>query len=76
MWLTKIWPGKNICAGQRLARLELKILTAMFVLGFEYAVVDTHGKPTVPRPDWNDTLTCRPVRGTSRIQYNRTCAPL
>lgn len=63
--------GKNICLGQRLARLEMKLLAAMFALGFNYAIVDAHGRvpDPLPRPNWNDILGCRPPKGTCMLDY-------
>jgi cytochrome P450 len=70
--------GKTVCQGQRLARLELKLITAMMLLGFDYTVTDKMGVParSAPRPNWNDTLTCRPPGGTCCLKYARTARPL
>jgi len=36
----------------------------MFVLGFDFGIVDKKGngreEMSLPQPDWNDTLSCRP----------------
>jgi len=36
----------------------------MFVLGFDFGIVDKkgngRGEMSLPQPDWNDTLSCRP----------------
>ncbi|OBZ67988.1 Lanosterol 14-alpha demethylase [Grifola frondosa] len=51
--------GNTMCLGQRLAKLELKLITALLVLGFELHAVDQAGLvlDELPQPDWNDTLT-------------------
>ncbi|KII84285.1 hypothetical protein PLICRDRAFT_57687 [Plicaturopsis crispa FD-325 SS-3] len=70
--------GNHICQGQRLARLSLKLIASMFLLGFDYEVVDQTGKPPnpFPLPDWNDILTCRPMAGSCYLKYERTDNPL
>ena len=57
-----MFTGKTICLGQRLARIELKLITSMMLLRFRYSVVDSKGaRPDLlPRPNWNDILLCRP----------------
>lgn len=66
--------GKSMCLGTRLAKVELKLLIAMFVLGFDFGVVDKKGNPIrpgaglaeadseLPSPNWNDILLCRPEK--------------
>jgi len=68
--------GKTVCLGQRLAKLELKLIMAMLLLGFELVPVDRAGKVlyTLPRPDWNDSLTCKPVDGSVYLRFKRTDA--
>lgn len=63
--------GKTICLGQRLAKLEMKLLSAMFLLGMDFSVVDNGGKvlETLPRPNWNDILGCKPPKESCFIQY-------
>ncbi|KAF9568692.1 cytochrome P450 [Agrocybe pediades] len=70
--------GKTTCLGTRLAKVELKLVTAMFVLGFQHSVVDRHGKPAdpLPVPNWNDILLCRPPVGSFKLKYERTSAEL
>ncbi|KAJ7634750.1 cytochrome P450 [Roridomyces roridus] len=66
--------GNTTCLGTRLAKLELKLTTALFLLGFDWHVVDkTGGVPdSLPLPNWNDILMCRPPPGSCNISYNRT----
>jgi cytochrome P450 len=70
--------GKTTCLGQRLARVELKIVTALFLLGFRHYVVDGSGKlaPEPPLPNWNDILLCRPPQGSFKLRYERSDAAL
>jgi len=70
--------GKTTCLGQRLARVELKIVTALFLLGFRHCVVDGTGKVAQqpPLPNWNDILLCRPPQGSFRLRYERSSPAL
>jgi len=63
--------GKTVCLGQRLAKLEMKLLSAMFLLGIDFSVVDNGGRvlETLPRPNWNDILGCKPPKDSCFIQY-------
>ncbi|KAF9051577.1 cytochrome P450 [Panaeolus papilionaceus] len=65
--------GKTTCLGTRLAKIELKLVTAMFVLGFKHYVVDKTGQPAIPlpAPNWNDILLCRPPAGSFALKYER-----
>jgi hypothetical protein len=38
----------------------LKMLTATFLLSFDYEIMNESGQPATPLPNWNDTLTCKP----------------
>ena len=44
-----------------MAKLEVKIIVAFFLAGYEYDVVDSKGghTETLPRPDYNDVLRVR-----------------
>nr|VWO96663.1 Cyp51A [Ganoderma boninense] len=67
--------GSTMCQGKRLATLELKLITAQVVLGFrELRAVDTRGATLseLPRPNWNDVLTCKPPKGSCYVRYERT----
>ncbi|KAF8629735.1 hypothetical protein AX15_003294 [Amanita polypyramis BW_CC] len=70
--------GKTSCLGTRLAKVELKLITAMFVLGFRHNVVNEAGEVAnpLPTPDWNDILHCKPPKGTCYLKYERTTIPL
>ncbi|KAI0366812.1 cytochrome P450 [Pilatotrama ljubarskyi] len=69
--------GSTVCLGKRLATLELKLITALFVLGYgELRAVDGRGAPLaeLPRPNWNDILTCKPPAGSCYVRFGRTAA--
>lgn len=69
--------GANVCLGQRLARLQLKLVAALLLLAFEIEVVGEGGRvlreAAVPRPDWNDALHCRPVEPCALRYRRREC---
>ncbi|KAJ7268560.1 cytochrome P450 [Mycena rebaudengoi] len=66
--------GKTTCLGTRLAKVELKLTTALFLLGFDHVVVDGTGDTpdSVPTPNWNDTLMCSPPKGSCYVKFKRT----
>ncbi|KAG9313414.1 cytochrome P450 [Chiua virens] len=66
--------GKTICLGQRLARIELKLITSMMLLRFRCSIVDSRGaRPDpLPRPNWNDILLCRPDKDIYYLAYEKT----
>ncbi|KAI0078353.1 cytochrome P450 [Panus rudis PR-1116 ss-1] len=66
------WGGGRVtCLGQRLAKLELKLVTSLFLLEFSSGLVDKSGRvpDPLPRPNWNDALFCKPPAGSCFIQY-------
>ncbi|KAF8908501.1 cytochrome P450 [Gymnopilus junonius] len=48
--------GRHPCIGMRMAKLEIKLLLALVLLGYEYGVVDGSGSfpKDLPLPDKND----------------------
>lgn len=52
--------------GQRLAKLQLKLMTSVFLLEYDASLVDKAGRfpNPLPRPNWNDILTCKPPKGS------------
>ncbi|KAJ6588767.1 cytochrome P450 [Mycena capillaripes] len=66
--------GKTTCLGTRLAKVELKLTTALFLLGFDHIIVDKCGDAPAapPKPNWNDILQCRPPHGSCFVKYTRT----
>ncbi|TFK28942.1 cytochrome P450 [Coprinopsis marcescibilis] len=75
--------ARSVCAGQRLAKLELKLIVSMYILGYDHGIVKrsdtskpvTHG--AVPRPNWNEPLTCRPADKSDDMFFaqKRTARP-
>ena len=60
--LTDIYPflgwgaGRHPCAGMMVAKLEMKLMMAMFLMGYEFDLVDKDGKfpDPLPVPDRNN----------------------
>jgi cytochrome P450 len=50
------WLGRHPCAGMKVAKLEIKMIVAFFVVGYEYDVVDSKSRivERLPVPDYND----------------------
>ncbi|KAF8879390.1 cytochrome P450 [Infundibulicybe gibba] len=48
--------GRHPCSGMKVAKLEMKMAAALFLLGYDYKIVDVSGAPleTPPRPDYNN----------------------
>lgn len=63
--------GRTICLGQRLAKLQLKLITALMLMKMDFVLVDENGdQPHIlPRPNWNDTLTCKPPKGSCYLRF-------
>jgi sterol 14-demethylase len=55
MWLLSDYfaPGRHPCAGMRAAKLEMKLLVSLFILSFEYKLVDASGNFPNPLPQAN-----------------------
>ncbi|UZJ53755.1 hypothetical protein CBS101457_003075 [Exobasidium rhododendri] len=66
--------GRSPCLGTRLAKLDIKILCACFLLSFDYSSVDSRGAAfsdrTLPRPHPNDDHAKKPVKQV-RLAYVR-----
>ena len=66
-------PGRTHCLGTRLAKVELKLVTAMFLLGFRHTTVDKMNQLYEPTPNWNDLLLCRPPpEQTAYLRFERS----
>ena len=48
--------GRHICAGMKIAKLEIKLILAMVLLGYEYELVDGNGNylKKLPSQDRNN----------------------
>lgn len=61
----------------RFAKLELKLIAALFTNMFEYSRVDARGNPAtspVPQPDRNDLYRSTPIGGEYFLRYKRNSA--
>ncbi|KAJ7081264.1 cytochrome P450 [Mycena epipterygia] len=65
--------GRHPCGGMKLAKLEMKLVLAIFLAGFEYQVVDLVGKSVnaVPQINRNDIHMPRPLKPCN-IKFQRT----
>ncbi|KAJ6538899.1 cytochrome P450 [Mycena vulgaris] len=57
--------GRHVCTGMRVAKLEVKLILALFFSSFDFEVVNGAGEPpkSLPRVDFNDFHRPRPVPG-------------
>ena len=48
--------GRHLCAGMKIAKLEIKLILAMVLLGYEYELVDGNGNylTKLPSQDRNN----------------------
>jgi cytochrome P450 len=53
--------GRHPCSGMKFAKLEIKMILALFLSRYEYDLVDGSGNfpKQSPQPDWNDLLQVR-----------------
>jgi hypothetical protein len=65
--------GRTTCAGSRLARLNIKLISALLLMDFDFDTVDASGRfvDSPPKPDWNDFGGCRPAQGQFFLKYRR-----
>jgi cytochrome P450 len=68
--------GRHPCAGMKFAKLEIKLILSMLLLGYEYKLVDDRGAPTatLPQPDRNDIQQARPIGKTVYMDFKRVQA--
>jgi hypothetical protein len=59
--------GRHPCAGQRVAKLEIKMITVLMIGGYDYELVDTIGAPleTLPEVNRNDIHMVRGLMHSS-----------
>ncbi|KAJ7127667.1 cytochrome P450 [Mycena epipterygia] len=64
--------GRHPCAGMKVAKLEMKVVLALFLIGCEYEIVDLEGTPLVevPQIDRNDLHLARPLK-SCHIKFRR-----
>jgi sterol 14-demethylase len=65
--------GRHPCAGMKIAKLEIKLVLAFVLLGFEYELVDGSGKypKALPVPDRNDLQQARPLGDPCYLKFKR-----
>jgi len=65
--------GRHPCAGMKIAKLEIKLVLAMILLGYEYELVDGNGNypKAVPAQDRNDLLQSRPIGDPCYLKFKR-----
>ena len=65
--------GRTTCLGSRLARLNIKLLSALLLMDFDFDTVDASGRivDSPPKPNWNDLFGCRPTQGQFFLKYRR-----
>jgi sterol 14-demethylase len=65
--------------GSRLARLNIKLITALLLVDFDFDTVDVGGQivdsDSAPKPDWNDPFSCHPDHGQFFLKYTRLDNP-
>jgi hypothetical protein len=51
-----VFLGRHPCTGMKVAKLEIKLIVAMMIAGYDFDVVDANGKTPkqLPQPDRND----------------------
>jgi cytochrome P450 len=65
--------GRTTCIGSRLARLNIKLVSALLLMDFNFDTVDANGRivDSPPKPNWNDSDGCRPAQGKFFLKYRR-----
>ena len=58
------FPGRHPCAGMKIAKLKLKLVLALILLGYNYDLVNEFGKypdilPEIDRNDFTKVNSCR-----------------
>ena len=65
--------------GSRLARLNIKLVTALLLMDFDFDTVDVSDQivdsNSAPKPDWNDPFSCQSVQGQFFLKYRRLDDP-
>jgi len=56
--------GRHACTGAKAAKLEMKLIAALFLTRYEFEIVDKDGKfpDPLPVPNRNDNLVCVELR--------------
>ncbi|KDQ08916.1 hypothetical protein BOTBODRAFT_165277 [Botryobasidium botryosum FD-172 SS1] len=73
-WPNMFWgAGRYPCLGMRYAKLEMKSIIAMYVMTFDYKLVDRYDKPVTRalEPNKNDRYRAKPKGGEVYFEYRR-----
>ncbi|TFK70165.1 cytochrome P450 [Pluteus cervinus] len=65
--------GRHPCTGMKVAKLEIKVILALFIAGYDFDVVDSSGNfPTeFPKVNYNDIHQARPIGKPVFLKYKR-----
>ncbi|KAJ3502212.1 hypothetical protein NLJ89_g8989 [Agrocybe chaxingu] len=65
--------GRHPCTGMKVAKLEIKVIVAMMLAGFDFDIVDKAGKrmTKIPVPDRNDIQQSRPLGEPCYFKFER-----
>jgi len=65
--------GRHPCAGMKIAKLEIKLILAMLLIGYDYTLVDKDDKypMALPKPDRNDIQQARPLGEPVYMKFKR-----
>ncbi|KAF9482298.1 cytochrome P450 [Pholiota conissans] len=63
--------GRHPCTGMKVAKLEIKLILAMMLAGYDFDIVDKAGKAPkeIPQPDRNDIHQVRPIFFLFRFSF-------
>ncbi|KAF8156012.1 cytochrome P450 [Crassisporium funariophilum] len=66
--------GRHPCAGMKIAKLEMKLVLAMLLLGYDYELVNGAGQypKSLPEQDRNDIQQARPLGDPCYLKFKRT----
>ncbi|PPR06515.1 hypothetical protein CVT24_002629 [Panaeolus cyanescens] len=66
--------GRHPCTGMKIAKLEMKVIVAYMLAGYEYKIVDKDGLPlnALPVPNRNDIHQARPAGDPCFVDFKRT----
>ncbi|GLB42457.1 putative cytochrome P450 [Lyophyllum shimeji] len=65
--------GRHPCNGMRVAKLEMKLVIALVIAGYDFEIIDSSGKfpSALPQPDRNDYQQARPIGEPCFIKFRR-----
>ncbi|KAG5651880.1 hypothetical protein H0H81_007074 [Sphagnurus paluster] len=65
--------GRHPCVGMRVAKLEIKLVLALIISGYDWSMVDAVGNvpSELPQPDRNDIHQSRPIGEPCFLKFRR-----